>query len=105
MPQKRTKPNTIKKTHAFNADEQKKQQTKKTIKLHNPRQRGAGTADICSKDINQLLMGNPPVSIGGEDISAIWKDTKRSARDLDKYRSKGWGNYPGTPPLPDCVIL
>jgi hypothetical protein len=75
-------------------------QTQKTLK-----QQKAGAADICSKDIDQLLMGNPPVSIGGKDISAIWKDTIRTAKDLDKYSKGGWGNYPGAPPNPDCVIL
>lgn len=65
----------------------------------------AGGSDICQKDINQLLMGNPPVSIGGVDVAAIWKDTKRTAKDLDTYGKKGWGNYPGTPPKPDCAIL
>jgi len=78
-------------------------QSKKLSKHH--QQKGAGASDICSKDIDQLLMGNPPVSIGGEDISAVWKDTKRTAKDLDKYGKKGWGNYPGMPPNPDCVIL
>ena len=75
-------------------------QSKKTLK-----QQKAGASDICSKDINQLLMGNPPASIGGVDIDAVWKDTKRTAKDLDKYGKKGWGNYPGMPPEPDCVIL
>ena len=74
-------------------------QVKKTLKQK------AGSSDICSKDINQLLMGNPPTSIGNVDIEEIWKDTKRTAKDLDKYGKKGWGNYPGRPPQPDCTIL
>ena len=73
---------------------------------HTIRQKAGGdTADICSKDINQLLMGNPPVSIGGKDLEDTWKDTKRSAKDLDSYGKKGLGNYPGMPPPLDCVIL
>ena len=77
-------------------------QTKQSIKQ---KAGSSDTADICSKDINQLLMGNPPVSIGGKDLEATWKDTKRTAKDLDTYGKKGWGNYPGMPPQPDCVIL
>jgi hypothetical protein len=65
----------------------------------------AGSSDVCQKDINQLLMGNPPVSIGSVDISSTMKDTVRTAKELDKYAKTGWGNYPGTPPKPDCVIL
>jgi hypothetical protein len=80
-------------------------------KKHSPKkssrkqQQKAGGSDVCQKDINQLLMGNPPASIGGVDVAAAWKDTARTAKDLDKYGKKGWGNYPGTPPKPDCVIL
>ncbi len=102
MPQKQTKPNTIKKKQKIT--DETKISTKKTLKQQQQHQRG-GSVDICSKDINQLLMGNPPVSIGGKDISAVWKDTARTAKDLDKYGKTGWGNYPGLPPNPNCVIL
>ena len=91
-----------------------KQSPKRTRKPNNqgsgrkPKQHtqtAGAESNICSKDINQLLMGNPPVSIGGVDVNAVWKDTKKTGRDLDKYGKTGWGNYPGTPPKPDCAIL
>jgi hypothetical protein len=106
MPEKRTTRKTIKyinnskKPDSGKCNKSGSKPSKKTLK-----QTAGATADICSKDINQLLMGNPPVSIDGEDIKAIWNDTKRTAKDLDKYGKSGWGNYPGMPPSPNCVIL
>lgn len=104
MPEHTTKNNKHKpvKTNTTLVSRKPSKKTKHTIR----QKAGSGdTADICSKDINQLLMGNPPVSIGGKDLEATWKDTKRTAKDLDTYGKKGWGNYPGMPPQPDCVIL
>jgi len=83
----------------------RKQSGRDNIRKPKTKPQKAGGADICSKDINQLLMGNPPASIGGVDPSEVWKDTKKSGKDLDNYSKKGWGNYPGTPPKPDCAIL
>jgi len=73
----------------------------------NQRAGGGNSSNICQKDINQLLMGNPPVSIGSDDLGEMWRKTKtkEAAKELDNYTKKGWGNYPGTPPKPDCVIL
>lgn len=100
MPQKtKLKAKTVKVKNMY--QQTHRNQSKKTLK----QQQKAGASDICSKDINQLLMGNPPASIGGVDINDVWKDTKRTAKDLDKYGKQGWGNYPGMPPSPDCVIL
>lgn len=69
------------------------------------KQTAGAESNICSKDINQLLMGNPPVSIGAVNPSEVWRDTKKTGKELDSYSKKGWGNYPGTPPQPDCIIL
>lgn len=81
---------------------------KRTKKQTSRHKQVGGAGDICSKDINQLLMGNPPASIGGtDDLAEMWRKTKtkEAAQELDTYAKKGWGNYPGMPPQPDCVIL
>lgn len=82
-------------------------QYKNNVKKH--AQTAGAESNICSKDINQLLMGNPPASIsaGNDDLGTMWRKTKtkEAAQQLDSYTKKGWGNYPGTPPKPDCVIL
>jgi hypothetical protein len=105
---KKTYNTSLKKHKQSNTtDKQPKPKNKKTNIQKAGAEAGAESSDICQKDINQLLMGNPPSSIGASDVDvkAVWKDTKRTAKDLDSYTKKGWGNYPGTPPKPDCVIL
>ena len=95
--QQKKKQSPKKGSHKLSTKPKDKQQSQK-----------AGGSDICQKDINQLLMGNPPVSIGGnDDLATMWRKTKtaEAAKDLDTYGKKGWGNYPGTPPKPDCAIL
>ena len=87
------------------SNNKKKHSPKRVKHTKSYKQKAGAESNICSKDINQLLMGNPPVSIGGVDSKIIMKDTIRTAKDIDKYGKSGWGNYPGTPPKPDCVIL
>jgi len=86
-----------------------KSKKKPSYKKHKPQKAGAGNSNgICQKDINQLLMGNPPASIGfDDDLGEMWRKTKtkETAKELDSYAKKGWGKYPGTPPKPDCTIL
>lgn len=99
---KKTRTSSLKKTKKTITSD-KKPNTK--TKQDHPHIQKAGSSEICQKDINQLLMGNPPISIGDPDVKSVWKDTKRTAKELDSYSKKGWGDYPGTPPKPDCTIL
>lgn len=109
MPKKDNKPSFS--TKPVNANRSSKLTKKTPVKQKTQKsyiKQTAGSGDICSKDINQLLMGNPPASIGGtDDIEEMWRKTKtkEAAKELDSYAKKGWGNYPGMPPQPDCVIL
>lgn len=103
MPKKPIIKKTNKSTSRANGANRENKKNKSNI--IGGKQTAGADANICKTDINQLLMGNPPVSIGGIDPSKSLRDTQRTAKDLEKYGKTGWGNYPGTPPKPDCVIL
>ena len=62
-------------------------------------------SDVCSKNLDDLLMGNPPVKMAEYDVGKEWKNVKGVANDMGDFAVKGWGNYPGTPPKPNCTIL
>ena len=69
-----------------------------------------GGGDVCSADINRLLIGNPPVIYkSGQDSS--WSKMagglSKSGDDFKKQFSGSIGSNPGKPPaLPDgCTIL
>ncbi len=61
--------------------------------------------DVCQKDINQLLMGNPPISMTDYDPKKELIRTVVVGNDMANFAVKGWGNYPGLPPQPKCTIL
>ena len=62
---------------------------------------GYASADQCAGDINQKLMGNPPVRF------KIKRSGDTAIRQLEKQSSGNILDAPGPPPaLPsDCVIL
>lgn len=69
-----------------------------------------GGGDVCSADINRLLIGNPPVIYkSGQDssFSKMAGGLSKSGSEFKKQFSGSIGSNPGKPPaLPDgCTIL
>jgi hypothetical protein len=70
----------------------------------------SGSGDVCSADINRLLIGNPPIIYkSGQDssFSKMAGGLSKSGDEFKKQFSGSIGSNPGKPPaLPDgCTIL
>ena len=81
---------------------------KKTTKKHTQ----TGGSDVCSRDLNDLLTGNPLVMTGKEtdfegDLNKIGKEFADDVMGSFKGVGDGWAGNPGMPPkLPSgCTIL
>lgn len=102
--EKKTNKPTIKKINKKN----KTNTTKKTIKKSNQ----TGGSDVCSRDLNDLLTGNPLVMTGKDtdfsgDLNKMGKEFADDVMGSFKGVKDGWEGNPGMPPkLPEgCTIL
>lgn len=74
-----------------------------------------GGSDICSRDINELLAGNPIVVMGNKkgdvnfskEMSAAGKSFSKDVMSSFSGIEDGWGGSPGMPPkFPSgCVLM
>ena len=73
-----------------------------------------GGSDICSKDLNKLLAGNPMVLMGdkgdvdfSKEMSAAGQSFSKDVMSSFGGIEKGWGGSPGMPPkFPSgCVLM
>jgi hypothetical protein len=73
-----------------------------------------GGADVCSKDLNELLTGNPMVLMGNKgdidfskEMSAAGQSFSKDVMSSFKGVEDGWGGSPGMPPkFPSgCVLM
>ena len=81
---------------------------KKTFKKNTQ----SGGSDVCSRDLNELLTGNPLVMTGVEtdfegDLNKMGKEFADDVMGSFKGVEDGWAGNPGMPPkLPTgCTIL
>jgi hypothetical protein len=81
---------------------------KKSLKKHTQ----TGGSDVCNRDLNDLLTGNPLVMTGKEsdfsgDLNKVGKGFADDVMGSFKGVDDGWGGNPGMPPkLPSgCTII
>ena len=73
-----------------------------------------GGSDVCSRDLNELLAGNPMVLMGNKGDVDFSKEMSEAGKSFSKdvmssfgEIEKGWGGSPGMPPkFPSgCVLM
>ncbi len=78
-------------------------------KKHSKATQKAGAGNVCSRNINDLLLGDLKQGNAGsgmnKDISKLATDLKRDYNGVKKMASGNWLASPGPPPKLDCTIL
>ena len=94
------KDTNTKKEHTHNKDTNTKKEH-----THNKDTNLKGGSDICSRDLNELLAGNPMILMGKDDDVNFSKEMSAAGQSFSKDVmssfggiDKGWDGSPGMPP-------